>query len=90
MVADSNEYFRQLLQRVDQAVKVPFRAVSHEGWQPEPNKCHENVDCWVKHHPQSSAARGWMFWPSVLPGRYEFRAHSVVEEDGGLFDITPM
>jgi hypothetical protein len=90
MANDYSEYFRRLYERVDVAVEVQFREVSLEGWQPELNKCHDNVDYWRKHHAESCAARGWIFWPPDETGRCKFMAHSVVQENGTLVDITPI
>lgn len=87
---DYQEYFRQLYERAETALKVPFREISFEGWQPALNKCHDNVDHWVRHHPESRAVRGWAFWPNAPGERCRFMAHSVVEENGALFDITPI
>jgi hypothetical protein len=90
MSTDYSEYFRQLYHRVETAVSVPFREVSIEGWLPALNKCHDNVDHWVRFHPECKAVRGWIFWPKVSLGRSTFRAHSVVEKNGVLFDVTPI
>jgi hypothetical protein len=89
-MASDYEYFRRLYDRVSEAVKVPFRAVHLDGCEPAPNKCHENVDHWVKHRQDSKAVRGWIFWPPDENRRCRFMAHSVVEEEGELFDITPI
>lgn len=90
MAPDQNEYFRQLYDRLGTALKVPFREVSFGEWKPAPNKCHDNVDYWVRHHPGCRAVRGWIFWPAGGEGRNRFLAHSMVEDEGDLFDITPM
>jgi len=61
-----------------------------DGWDPAPSKCHEDVDHWVRHHPECNAVRGWMFWPPGETGRCRFMAHSGIEENGVLVDITPI
>lgn len=90
MASDHHDYFCQLNERVPQAVKVPFCKAQLDGWEPAPGKCHENVDHWVRHHPECAGVRGWIFWPRDESGRCRFMAHSVVEENGKLLDITPI
>jgi hypothetical protein len=85
-----NTYFQQLVERVDSAVKVPFRKVRLDGVEPKLNDCHGNVHCWIRTHPETSAVRGWLFWPPDPAGRYRFMAHSVVDENGQLVDLTPI
>ena len=66
-----------------------------DGWTPDENQCHRNVDWWVRANPACKAVRGWVVFdynqtslglvPQVL-----FEAHSVVEQEGGSWvDITP-
>jgi len=83
-------YFEQLLTRMNSAVKVPFREVRFDGWEPRISDCHSNVDLWVHHHPETKPVRGWLFWPPNAAGQYTIMAHSVLEEDGQLVDITPL
>jgi hypothetical protein len=90
MAYDYSAYFRLLYERVNAAVKVPYREVSLKEWQPELNKCHDNVDFWVKHHGNVLAVRGWIFWLPDETGRCSFKAHSIVQENGTLVDITPI
>jgi hypothetical protein len=54
------------------------------------NDCHGNVDRWIESHPGTKVVRGWLFWPPDAAGRYRFIAHSVVDENGDLVDITPI
>ncbi len=69
MAYDYTVYFQQLHERVDSAVKVPFRdGVTFNGWEPKMNDCHGNVDFWVRHHSESTAVRGWLFWPAMSRG----------------------
>jgi hypothetical protein len=90
MAYDYSEYFRRLYERVNTAAKVPYREVGLEDWQPELNKCHDNVDFWIEHHGNDLAVRGWIFWLPDETGRCTFRAHSIVQENGTLVDITPI
>jgi hypothetical protein len=87
---DYTAYFQQLLERVNSAVTVPFREVQLNGGAPKLNDCHGNVDRYVKNHPGAKAVRGWLFWPPNGAGQYNFMAHSGVDEDGQLVDITPL
>ena len=84
-----NDYFKKLADRASQASKVPFRQVALACWEMQKNDCHRNVERWVQAHPESRAVRGWLFWPPQ-GGRYDFMAHSVIETNGDLEDITPM
>lgn len=47
-------YF-QLRERVNSAVRVPFREVQLNGEEPRLNDCHRNMDCGVKNHPETCA-----------------------------------
>jgi hypothetical protein len=47
MGSDYSEYFKRLYERINEALKVPFRGVGFDGWEPASNKCHDNVDYWV-------------------------------------------
>jgi hypothetical protein len=87
---DYTAYFQQLRERVNSAVRVPFHEVQLKGEEPRLNDCHRNVDCWVKNHPETKAVRGWLFWPPNEAGQYTFMAHSIVDENGQLVDITPL
>jgi hypothetical protein len=90
MPSDYSGYFQQLFERVNSAVKVPFREVRADGWEPKLGDCHRNVDFWVTQHPETKAVRGWLFWPTDETGRYRYMAHSVLDENGTLVDITPV
>jgi hypothetical protein len=72
------------------ATKVSFREIRLSGWEPKMNDCHANVDYWVQHHPETKAARGWLFWEPNEAGQCLFMAHSVLDENGRLVDITPI
>jgi hypothetical protein len=88
---DYGDYFRGLYERANTAVQVPFRDVALDGGEPKLNSCHDNVNCWFKSNPETRAVRGWLFWAQPNEaGQYIFMAHSVVEENGELFDITPI
>jgi hypothetical protein len=87
---DYTAYFQQLLERVNSAVRVRFREVQLSEGEIKLNDCHRNVDCWVENFPESKAVRGWLFWPPNGAGQYTFMAHSVVDENGHLVDLTPL
>ena len=65
-------------------------AVSIADWQPKPSDCHNNVDRWIAHHDCCTRVRGWLTWGEDGAGSCQFMAHSVVEEGGVLYDITPI
>jgi hypothetical protein len=81
-------YFASLQSRLHQAEHMTRRKVGFEGWTPEPAKCHENVDFWVSHNPSLKPVRGWILSQGVVAGRCLYEAHSVIEEEGVLYDIT--
>jgi hypothetical protein len=81
-------YFESLQSRLDHFEFMNRRRVSFADWQPEPAKCHENVDFWVAHNQTLKAVRGWMVTTSVGSDRCVYEAHSVIEDEGALYDIT--
>jgi hypothetical protein len=87
---NSETYFRELLERESEAVKVPFKAIRRDEWEPKKNDCHNNVDYWVMHHTEVRAVRGWVFWGPGADCRYNIMAHSVIDDAGLLVDITPI
>jgi hypothetical protein len=87
---DHTAYFQQLLERVNSALTVQFREVQLNGGETKLNDCHRNVDRWVNNHPEAKAVRGWLFWPPNGAGQCTLMAHSVVDENGQLVDITPL
>lgn len=87
---DYTAYSQQLLERVNSALTVRFREVQLSEGETKLNDCHRNVDCWVENYPETMAVRGWLFWPPNLAGQYTFMAHSVLDENGQLVDITPL
>lgn len=89
-MSDCSEYFESLIERMDSATRVPFREVGSDDGQPKLNDCHGNVESWAARHPAVHVVRGWLFWPPNDAGQYMFMAHSVIEENGQLFDITPI
>lgn len=72
------------------AASVPFREVRLNGWEPKRNDCHRNVDFWVRHHPEIKPVRGWLFWELNHAGQRLIMAHSILDENGQLVDITPL
>jgi hypothetical protein len=87
-MSEVESYFSSLQSRLHQAEHMTRRKVGFEGWSPEPAKCHENVDYWISHNPTLRPVRGWMLSQEVVSGRCLYEAHSVIEEDGVLYDIT--
>jgi hypothetical protein len=85
-----SDYFRRLYERLPEAVRIPSRQVHLDDWKPAPNKCHENVNHWVRLNPECAAVRGWIFWLPHETERCRFIAHSVAEEQGDLIDIAPI
>jgi hypothetical protein len=64
-------------------------------WTPLPNFSHDNVEVWIRRHPQYKPVRGWHIFdfshsPFVSRPHFEFAPHSVISDlEGRLFDITP-
>jgi len=81
-------YFQSLYARRHSAARIRHRSVSIGDWVPERNRCHANVDHFVKLNQCSKAVRGWMIISEDANGRCWFEAHSVIEEQGELLDIT--
>jgi hypothetical protein len=81
-------YFDQLIERVEQAIRVPYFAFPHS----EVGKCHDNADYFVKENPDHTSVRGWLLTPlHGASGFYRIVAHSVVRRPSGeLIDVTPM
>jgi hypothetical protein len=90
MAPETVRYFTSLCERAAaSAVRVSFCAVRDGKWEPKSKECHDNADYWECVRPGARAVRGWLIGGADLAGGYIFVAHSVVEEDGELFDITP-
>ncbi|RQR22258.1 hypothetical protein DIE23_37025 [Burkholderia sp. Bp9143] len=53
---------RDLYERRHAAASVPRVAVAGEGWQPEVNRCHENVEEWCAAHLEYQIVRGWLYF----------------------------
>lgn len=73
------------------ATKVRFWKRGTPTFAPQAHDCHENVDRWCALHPHCKPVRGWLVFDYPL-ARYpviRFQAHSVIEENGRLLDITP-
>ena len=92
--AERHALATRLYARRKEAVVVSFVECSLGDWKPSEHECHRNVDWWVFNHAGCKAVRGWMFFDfhrtsmGLLPA-VRFTAHSVVEDSGGLYDITP-
>lgn len=61
------EYERDVCTRAEAGVRVSFIEASIGAWKPKVAECHENVDHWVKHHPECTAVRGWLAYASYDP-----------------------
>jgi len=83
-------YFASLHSRLGEAEDVPFREVSIADWQPKLAECHNNVERWTTGYEGRTRVRGWLTWGDDASGSFHLIAHSVVEEDGLLYDITPI
>jgi hypothetical protein len=86
-------YFDEVSSRIADAEEAPFEAVSLPcGWTPKPAECHKNVDHWTAQprHRHLKVVRGWLTWGKDASGLCMLTAHSVVEENGKLKDITPV
>jgi len=84
-------YFTSLCARAStgDVKRVDFRPVKHGEWEPKSKVCHANADYWEGVTPSARAVRGWLICGNDGVGGYLFGAHSVVEENGELYDITP-
>jgi hypothetical protein len=84
---------RRLYRRRDEGVIVPFVRVDLDGWRPQEQDCHANVDYWVLSRlaeEECQAVRGWLYFERSLRGCPSFLSHSVVETaERKLIDITP-
>lgn len=91
MTSDTWRYFVRLCKRADSASYTPVEviAVSHGEWEPTATNCHANINRWVGLAANRKAVRGWLINGTDMAGGYTFAAHSAVEEDGKLYDITP-
>ncbi len=76
----------KLREAINHASVVPYRDIRFQnGTAPAQNKCHENVDTWIRQNPQDRAVNGWLVSGLIID------RHAVVEDpDGQLFDITPL
>ena len=82
-----------LFERRGEAVVVPYVERMIARWKPEEHQCHWNMDLWVAGEDGAKAVRGWLFFDhkTTSGGRVNsvtFQAHSVLEENGVLVDIT--
>jgi hypothetical protein len=88
-MADIDSYLKSLGARLGERVEVPFKSVSISEWRPMPRCCHANVDCWVSGQTGRKALRGWLIDGTDGLDGFLVVAHSVVDECGELYDITP-
>jgi hypothetical protein len=90
VTSEIQDYFASLQMRLGEAKYVPFKAVSVGDWQPKPSDCHNNVDYWIDSRNNCARVRGWLTWGEDEHGSCHFIAHSVIEDNGVLYDITPI
>lgn len=83
-------YFASLHSRLSEAEDVHFRKVSIADWEPKLADCHNNVDRWNAGYERRRRVRGWLTWGNDAYGSCHLIAHSVVEDDGALYDITAL
>jgi hypothetical protein len=79
-------YFASLSSRIGEAVEMPFEGTP--GFEPRATYCHDNANDWAARDANRKAVRGWYIL-LLGSGSYMFIAHSVIEEAGRLYDITP-
>lgn len=74
-----------------EAQAVGYAPRDSSAFQAKPHECHSNVDRWVAEHPECAVVRGWLIYDYTLGVHpvVRFQAHSVLEENGRLVDITP-
>jgi hypothetical protein len=91
---DTLTYAKELLSRRSSGLVVPHRRVT-ESWQPRVHFCHQNAREYQRRHPATRVVQGWLYFDmSSLAifgagAHLDFLAHSILEDDGGLFDIAP-
>jgi hypothetical protein len=89
MTPENEKYFSALYKRLRKARPVPVVSVAIGDWKPVPKMCHENVDRYTANQPALNAVRGWIIDGTDGNEGYLLVAHSIVEEGGYLYDITP-
>lgn len=82
------KYFVCLFERLKKTEPLRFDDVSLGDWEPEPSRCHANVEFWKTRHPQLEVMRGWLVQELEEIGRYQLTAHSLLDDHGCLIDIT--
>jgi|SRR6266496_2328791 len=85
------EYEESICRLLWQAKPLLFREVSFaDGSVPLRNRCHDNVERWVKENSGATVVGGWVTYADFGLS-IGLTAHSVVQgTDGQLFDITPL
>lgn len=86
------ELAEELYSKRADARVVRYEARQAADFEAYPHECHGNVDRWVASHPGSGCVRGWLIYDYALSAfpMVRFQAHSVLEENGRLVDITPV
>ena len=88
---DLVSYAFRLLERVPQAVRLPWRPGEIANWKASEHQCHSNVAYWCEHNPGDTTMPGWLYFSFGGHMPYvRFTAHSVIRLlSGELRDITP-
>jgi hypothetical protein len=89
-MSEIESYFAVLYARIGDAVEVPFERRSTPEWEPSLAECHKNAGYWAALHPYLQVVRGWFVEGPYDFGSYRLIAHSVLDDGGRLFDITPI
>lgn len=87
---EAKSFAAQLYARRDEGVIVTPGRVTIDGWQPVERDCHDNVTRVVNADKRYTAVRGWLYFSYNDATAFVcFNAHSVIEVNGTLVDITP-
>jgi len=87
---DYTEYAAQLYERRREGVILQRVVINIDGWVPVANECHNNVTRLCQLRAEIYPVRGWLFHDYFGMRDYVlFTAHSAVENNGILCDITP-
>ncbi len=81
---DIGKYASQLYARRHQAFDYEDRNVDgFDGWEPQPQFCHQNVARFVDENPEYTAVHGW--YVSDLADQFAFLPHSIVQDPNGVY-----
>ena len=87
---DYTEYTAQLYERRGEGIKLERVDIKIDDWKPVANECHGNVTEFCLRYDGFIPVRGWLYHDYFGERDYVlFIAHSAVESNGVLYDITP-